>query len=114
MTSTQYRPGIAAGYGGTNRIASTYVGVVRLTVAAVPYDRQASSGVVQPAPSTSHALSVAPATTGRPCGTPVSAAAAAPTSPRIEPVGTSSGSMAGSTARHCHFQSDAAAQRPCR
>ena len=63
---------MAAGYGGKKVFTSTYFLVAVLMVAMVPKLKQAVSGVVQPAPKISQALSLAAAITGRPLGMPVS------------------------------------------
>src|SRR5512144_1812432 len=96
---------MAAGYGGISRMGSTYRADVVLTVADVPYDRLATSGVTAPDPRTSQALSAAAAITGRPAGSPVASAAAGVSSPSRAVGGSSSGSQPRSTGATCHFQS---------
>ena len=71
---------------------------------SVPQD----NGDSAPAPSWAAQLSVMPATTGVPAGSPVCSAAAAPTSPSTDPARTTGGSTAGST---CSRSSTSSGQR---
>ncbi len=80
-----------------------------LIVAVVPWPRQPRSGVRQPEPSTSQALSEAAAMTGRPTGMPVALEASGPMTPMGDPGCTRSERTEGSMGTAFHFQSQEAA-----
>ena len=79
-------------------------------VAVVPKLMQAVSGVRQPEPMMSHALSLDAATNGSPSGRPVCSAAAAVITPRCSVGGTTSGSFSLSMGNRRHFRSRLPAQ----